>query len=187
MLAIKGIHDGLKGVPAIRPDDHISCQNTVSHLAKMPLVVLPRRHYPRNHSSFRPPLPIDRKVGGRAGCVKPYPAVVSSKPPYRAGNLFCCGELDFSISRWRVHCTTKIRPAGGECRNRENPVVRHFRRRPPGLSQPDASCEHPDVRAETKNLTKRERRATWPGGIFATAPPLYAGLRSCPPESGCAS
>ena len=28
-----------------------------------------------------------------------------------------------------------------------------FRRRPPGLSQPDAPCEHPDVRAGRGNLT----------------------------------
>jgi len=85
----------------------------------------------------------------------------------RAGNLFCRGDWDFSFSPWRFQYTIKSGLGAENAATGKIPVVRHFRRRPPGLSQPDAPCERTDIRAGRGNLTSEvgaflaRRRKGW--------------------------
>ncbi len=100
------------------------------------------------------PLPFgrDKRDRSRAGNLS---AAAIWIPPFRFG--------DFSIPKNKA-CGRKLSRSES------------LRRRPPGLSQPDAPCERTDIRARTENLTtpNRKNRKLFPLDVAPPPPPTIS-------------
>ena len=139
------------------------------------------RLYKRSFSGFLATLPM-AAGGGHAGRVT-LPLRGKSVLPQRFGSLH------FALACLVYH---KIRPTGGKSRRRRMAHAHFFRRRPPGLSQPDAPCEHPDIRARAENLTTRFQESAAVGrpsgfAIIAVPARVRPSRQGLPPPSHAVS